>query len=114
MPFVRRGITFPTQQAYRDFLAVERGFLGGRSQMDRAIAAEKRRLAHELQDLPAPQQGRVAAEMASFRQMQRQGLGPFVEGVPQHQRLPQDLLNLLQSLPPSSRYPLWKTLYARR
>ncbi len=110
-PIMRRspitGQLVPQSQ-YRRELAQSRGFASTR-QMVKATQAAKREIAPHV-TLPAPQLGRVAAEVAIFRR----SLGEYVEGeLPSRRasnRLPPSVLNYIRSLG-NAQYPIWRELY---
>jgi hypothetical protein len=108
-PFVRRGITFASQYAYRQYLAAEKGFASPAAR-NKAVKATRDLVRQFPGGLTAEQQGVVAAGLADYRHR----IGSFVEGTAlakrTSNRLPRELVILLRSMG-GDQYPLWRALY---
>jgi len=108
-PFTRRGITFASQYAYRQFLAAERGFATPAAR-NKAIAQAKKKLAPRRGELSDAQVGALAAGLADYKHR----IGSFVEGLAPadrgSNRLPPEVLSLIRSLG-ANQYPIWRMLY---
>ena len=111
-PFTRRGITFTSQYAYRQFLAAERGLASVPQMRKRQAEAreEIRRLG--LGELTQPQAGRLAADIAEWKHR----IGSYVEGQAPAERgssrLPPEMLARLRAMG-AGQYPIWRLLYTR-
>lgn len=109
-PFVRRGIIFQSQYAYRQFLAAERGFASPAAR-NKAIAEMRKVVNQYPGGLNKEQRGVMAAGLADWRGR----LGSHIEGIAPaargSNRLPPELNQMLRDMGPDA-YPLWRTLYA--
>lgn len=108
-PFVRRGITFASQYAYRQFLATEKGFATPAAR-NKAIAAAKRVITPRRGQLTDAQVGVLSAGVADYKKR----IGSYVEGAPIDKRgsnrLPAELQSLIRSLG-DGQYSIWRMLY---
>lgn len=108
-PFVRRGITFQSQYAYRQFLAAEKGFASP-FQRQKAINEVKRRLGRMLITVPKDQAGALAADIADWRRR----IGSFVEGQAPTERgsnrLPPEVVARIRSMG-DWQWVIWRELY---
>jgi hypothetical protein len=108
-PFTRRGITFASQYAYRQFLAAERGFASP-SARNKAVARAKSEMAKYSTGLTPEQRGVLAAGVADYRNR----IGSYIQGLPPDQRgssrLPNYLQQMIRDLGPNA-YPIWRMLY---
>ena len=108
-PFTRRGITFTSQYAYRQYLAAERGFPTPAAR-NKAIAAQRRIVDAHATLLTPAERGVLAAGVADWQGR----IGSFIEGQPTAQRLssrlPPELLALLKKAD-NGAYPVWRLIY---
>lgn len=108
-PFTRRGITFTSQYAYRQYLAAEKGYSTPAAR-NKAIAAQRRLVEAHATSLTAAQRGVLAAGIADYQGR----IGSFVEGQAFAQRgsnrLPPEVLQLLREAG-NGAYPLWRVIY---
>lgn len=108
-PFVRRGITFSSQYAYRQFLAAERGFATPAAR-NKAIAAQKRLVSRYPGGLSKEEQGVLAAGLADYQGR----IGSHIHGASPEtrgsSRLPRELQLLIRRMG-ADQYPIWRALY---
>jgi len=108
-PFTRRGITFASQYAYRQFLAAERGFSSPAAR-NKAIAAAKRAITPRRGTLTDGEVGVLSAGIADYKGR----IGSFVEGIAPSargsNRLPPEVIAVMRSLG-ANQYPIWRMLY---
>lgn len=113
-PFTRGGITYPSQQAYRQALAQSKGF-AGRAERDRAIKVQKQ-LVNKAQSLSKSQKSELAVGLADLTPASGGAmLGDFALDAPEpdrgSNRLPPRLRELIDAMG-DDKYPLWRSLYA--
>jgi hypothetical protein len=108
-PFVRRGITFASQYAYRQFLAAEKGY-PSKYAREQEVARLHARLDRYTSALTKAERGELIAGVADYKGL----IGSYVQGIDPARRgsnrLPDRLVELIKRLGPDA-YPIWRTLY---